>query len=386
MYGRCIYCGANQEMYERGEELETHAYQFIHNAIPEDFLEMKFDVIIGNPPYQLSDGGNAASALPIYQKFVEKAKKLNPRYLSMIIPARWYTGGRGLDLFRKEMLHDERIRVIHDFPNAGDCFPGIEIKGGVCFFLWDRDNICLCKVYSHNKDEVVMSERPLLERGMDTFLRNNAQISVLQKVEAHKEISFSTILNAGRYFGFHTRVDWDTKEHGFIQTADGQSRIPVSSKKTENKNIKLFVHGGVCWIAQQDIPKNVNDIDKFKVIIPRSGNPYSTILGKPILSEPGTCSSNTYVLALHSKGGNSRLINENILQYISTKFFRFLVSIKATTQDNSPKSYGCVPMQDFSKPWTDEELYAKYELTEDEIAFIESMIRPMDLSNGDEDA
>lgn len=346
---------------------------------------MKFDVIIGNPPYQLSDGGNAASAMPIYQKFVQQAQKLRPKYLTMVIPSRWFTGGRGLDTFRDEMLRDDRIRVLHDFPNASDCFPGVEIKGGVCYFLWDRDNRGLCKVYFHQQNEVTCSERPLLENGMDTFIRIPEQISIINKIRSYNGISFSSILNAGRFFGFHTRIDWVDKTHGFIQTADGKSRIPVLSNRTDEYCVKVYVHKGVCWISKKNIPRNADIVDKYKVIIPRSGNPGSTILGKPLISEPNSCSSNSYVVVYDPELENSQRLAENIFQYVQTKFLRFLVAIKTVTQDMAPKSYDFVPMEDFSHAWTDEELYKKYNLSASEIALIESTIPQMGTMSGDDD-
>lgn len=191
---KCAFCGASRKAseHDRNSELsETYAYELIHTTHPERIFNMKFDVIIGNPPYQLTTGGSVESqAIPIYNKFIEQSKKLNPRYLSMIVPARWFNGGFGLDKFRDSMLSDDRLRIIHDFMDSGDCFPGVEIKGGVCYFLWERDNRGLCKVHTHKGDVIAVSERPLLEDGLSTFIRWSEAVSIINKVKAKNEASF----------------------------------------------------------------------------------------------------------------------------------------------------------------------------------------------------
>ena len=380
--GKCKYCGASQAVYDRSDAAEQYAYQFIHTDNPNTlFKNMKFDVIIGNPPYQLGDGGNAASALPIYHMFIQQAKKLNPQFMSFIVPSRWLNGGRGLDNFRKEMLEEEKICILHDFMDSKECFNGVEIKGGVCYFLWNREHQGDCEVFSHLQGNVKQSKRPLLEHGAEIFIRSEEQISIFHKVIAKNERVLTEWLNAGRYFGFHTKIEWDKNGiNGTIQSADGKSFYPITKSQTSKNDTKVYIHGGECWISGETVPRNGVRILSYKVLIPRSGNPGfgNTITGKPKVSEPGTCSSNTYMVGIPSDRDLNKDEAENLCNYIKTKFVRFLVATKTSTQSTPPDAFQFVPLQDFSHPWTDEMLYKKYGLTEEEIAFIESMIRPME--------
>ncbi len=363
--GKCKYCGASKEVYDRGVELETHAYQFIHTDKPEEiFKTMKFDVIIGNPPYQLSDGGFDKSASPIYHKFVEQAKKMNPRYLTMIIPARWYSGGKGLGEFRNSMLNDARLSKIHDFPETADCFPGLNIRGGICYFLWDREHIgdCAVTTYKANKvSETVV--RPLLEKRSDVFVRYNEAIGILRKVQAFKENSFANLISSRKPFGLATNFS------------------EFSIKKTDKDNIYLYRFGENGYVSEQQIGKNSDWVKKQKIIVPYAspGGDYypHQILSKPILSDINSCCSETYLVI---GPFNTEKTCRNVISYISTRFFRFMILLIKNTQHVTKGTYFFVPMQNFSESWTDEKLYKKYGLTEEEIAFIESMIRPMDIN------
>jgi site-specific DNA-methyltransferase (adenine-specific) len=362
--GRCVFCGASQEVYDRGGELETHAYQFIHAEKLEEVFNMKFDVIIGNPPYQLSDGsGKGAGAVPIYQKFVEQAKKLTPRYLSMIIPSRWFAGGRNLDEFRDEMLKDNRIRIVHDFLNASDCFPGISLEGGVCYFLWDRDNKGDCKVITHEGEKVTSEmERPLLEYGHETFIRHNEAIPILHKVLSKKEESFSKGVSREKPFGFRTFF--------------------YGEEKKSKDAIKLYANKKIGYVKRTEITQNQHLINHYKIYISMAygmGNmkPYQ-VINKPILGEPESCCTETYLVIGPYQ---TKKQAENAISYIKTKFFRFLVLLRKNTQHAARGVYEFVPAQDFNEPWTDNKLYSKYGLTKDEITFIESMVRPMELDN-----
>jgi len=357
--GRCLHCGASQEAYERGEELETHAYEFIHTDKPEEIFNMKFDVIIGNPPYQLSDGGYGISATPIYQLFVQQAKKLNPHFLTMIIPARWYSGGKGLNDFRTEMLNDDRLREIHDFADASDIFPGVQIKGGVCYFLWNREEHGLCKVTNYSKiNDVSVQERPLLEKGADVFIRYNAAISILKKVQRQKEDSIMGQISARKPFGLSTTFRGSEK---YFQDA-----------------VLLYQNGGVGYVKKSAIAANPQWIGMFKVLIPRAGSGSDSfphpILGVPFVVEPNTACTETYIVAgVFDERGKA----EQLEAYIRTRFFRFMVLLSKSTQDATSKVYRFVPSPRKWDYWTDEKLYKKYGLTKDEIAFIESMVRPM---------
>lgn len=364
--GKCLFCGASKSEYERGNELETHAYEWIHTIKPEEIFKMKFDVIIGNPPYQLSDGGAQASATPIYNRFVEQAKKLNPRYMTMIIPARWYAGGKGLDTFRASMVMDRRIRVLHDFINASDCFGnGVEIKGGICFFLWDRDHVGKCKVFTHTGDKTVeQNERYLQEDGNDVFIRYAEGVSILGKVQSANEKTMDEMVSSQKPFGLRTYV------HG------EQKRFAGS--------IKLYERGGTGYVNRGEITKNENWIDQPKVFISAAYNAGDSIphqiIGKPIAGEAGSACTETYIVV---GPFNAPFEVDNAISYIQTKFFRFLVMLRKSSQHAASSVYAFVPQQDFSKPWTDTELYKKYGLTDDEIAFIESMIKPMELGGDD---
>ena len=361
--GKCIYCGASRDVYERGEDKESHAYQFIHTDNPKElFNNMKFDVIIGNPPYQLNDGGGRDSAaIPLYDKFVQKAKQLAPHFLIMIIPARWYTGGRGLDDFRDNMISDTRLKVIHDYPETDDCFPGLNIRGGVCYFLWDSLYHGDCTIINHIKGKMIEMKRPLKEANIPLLIRYNQSISIMKKVLKFKEVSLGKYVSTSKPFGMRSNFS------------------DFTSIQTEMHSVKLYRFGENGYVAKKIIVKNEKLIDRYKVLVSKAspgGDEYPhSIVSQPIVSEPNSVCTETYLVI---KDVDSRIEAENLVSYIKTRFFRFMMSLVKNTQNISKASYTFVPLQDFSHPWTDEMLYRKYKLSSDEIAFIESMIRPME--------
>jgi len=370
---KCKYCGVNKKLYQRDKGLESYAYSFIHEDKPEELFNMKFDVIIGNPPYQMTDGGHGSSATPLYDKFIETAKRLKPRFITMIVPSRWFAGGRGLDSFRKEMLDDKSIKELHDFPDSSDCFPGVEIKGGVNYFLWERDYQGDCIVNTYDGKNIISSaKRPLLLEGTNIFIRQNEGLDILKKVLSFKENSFSKFVSNNDPFGFDVR-----------QKNSMKRKKPDFSLEKFKDSVNFYYFNwhklGLGYINNENITRNKELITKHKIFITQNygageGYPHQ-IINKPFIPHPNSCCTETYLSI--GPFENKKLL-ENVLSYIETKFFRFLVMLKKNTQGAYKKVYEFVPVQDFSKPWTDEELYKKYSLSKAEIQTIEEMIKPME--------
>ena len=361
--GKCKYCGASKEVYDRGDQSEQYAYQFIHTDKPEKIFNMKFDVIIGNPPYQLSDGGQAASAKPLYHLFVQQAMKLNPRYLSMIIPSRWYAGGKGLDDFRKTMLGTTQLRKLVDYANSADCFPGVNIAGGICYFLWDKSYNGDCEITNMVGDTNVSTISRSLQE-FPVFVRNNVAVSILRHIKRMKERPLSLEVKSRNSFGVCSY------ERGLDK--------PIAAD-----DVVLLSSAGKGFYPKSKIIDRDNILNQFKVIItyamsggnkPSSDGMYQVISSLQILAPNEVCSETYLVLGMY----DNRFSAENMLSYVKTKLFRFLMLQTLSSIHITKDSFAFVPIQDFSKPWTDEELYKKYGLNENEIAFIESMIKPME--------
>lgn len=357
--GKCVFCGASQSQYERDEALETHAYEMIHTTKPEAIFNMKFDVIIGNPPYQMSDGGNGKSAKPIYQHFVESAKKLKPRYLSMIIPSRWFSGGKGLDDFRKSMLTDKHIKYLVDYENFKDVFPGVDLAGGACYFLWNKTYEGKCEVTNYKKDTPSTMIRYLDE--YDTFIRQNMALTIIRKVQQANVSNhyLSERVSARKPFGLPTNYEPHSKgvPCWFIQRV------------------------GLQYASNNDVDDSKGYLNKYKLLVPKAPIAGQTDFSKPVgfyydgntrLSMPGECCTESWIVA-----GAFDTEEETIAfkSYLFTKTVRFLLLQTVVSQDVTKKNFCFVPdLMTYSGEYTDKMLCEKWGITDDEWEYIDSRI------------
>jgi len=372
---KCKFCGAPQAILDRGTDLENYAYAFIHtDNIKSRLAEifggtMQFDVIIGNPPYQMKGGAGGSSDSSIYHLFVEQAQRLQPKFLSMVIPSRWMAGGRGLDEFRKEMLGSHKLQRLVDYPISKEVFPNVEVKGGICYFLCSEKHCGLCDVTVIRGNEQASSSRQLDE--FDIFVRDPRAAGILRKVLQADESFVTEILTADTPFGIATNFE------GF------------HDKKKAGDIALHYVRSGnraVGFVPQGLITKNAALINKWKVLVPEAGSDGGqkipdSVLGKPWLSKPPSASTQSFLAFYLASEEEAR----NFESYYCTKFFRFLVSLRKLTQHALRSTYSWVPLQSWDRRWTDKALYKKYGLTKEEIDYIEQVIRPMDPNTDGDD-
>lgn len=367
--GRCPECSASKEQMERHNS-ENHAYGFIHaagrEAIEKEF-EMKFDVIIGNPPYQMEADAAGQNVMAIYDRFVDQAKALNPRYISMVIPSRWMAGGKYLDDFRSSMLKDRRIRTLVDYPNAAELFPAVGINGGICYFLWDRDNIGDCSVTGIRGGVVSGPVDRRLDE-FDVFVRDNRALEVLRKVLEPKEPSMAGLFSPRDPFG----PELGSNFKGYSETQrEGDLRLHM------NLGTKRVTY----WVSPDKVTKSQHLVGAWKVLVPYAGSGrerektgVDLVLGPPLVAAPGSVCTLTYIVAGPLK---SKAEAESVESYLRTRFARFLVSLRKISQHTTRSVYTFVPQQTWDRTWTDEELYEKYGITEEEQAYIAELIREM---------
>lgn len=369
------FCGKPSKLFS--EEVKTILE---NNIIQSDFLkdnifsDKKFNVIIGNPPYQKIDGGGTGdSAKPVYHKFIQKAKELNPDHIVMIVPSRWMKGGKGLQEFRQEMINDTRLKIIHDFENGQICFPKLHIDGGVCYFLWSKIYNGKAEYHHYALDGAKsVTKRFLKNEFCDTVVRDYRQISIIKKATEQNEEKFSSIVYSRNPYGFYADLFNNPERYPSIIVSElaNSNLFKIYGIKGKKGGAKRVVG----YISAEMIKKNLKEALNYKLFFSKAYTTTSTIPPEIIIGKPKEVCTETFLQI-----GNFKTEKEvqNCLGYIKTRFFRALLFFNRHSLNISKKSFELIPLQDFSIEWTDEKLYKKYNLKLNEINFINSVIKPM---------
>lgn len=360
---KCKYCGASASQYQRDNALETHAYEFIHTNNPEEIFEMKFDVIIGNPPYQLMVNKETKQSIPLYHKFIETSKKLKPQLLSMIVPSRWFAGGIGLDEFRATTMKDTSMKIIVDYQNPQECFSGVDIAGGVNYFLRDANYHGPCSITNRNKEYENTEVRPLDEFSL--IVRDNRAVDIIHKILSKNEKMLSEN-------GCSAQTPY-----GFLSTFQGDK------ERVMDNDCRLLTSKGWQYVRRSAVTKMVSTIDKYKPFISKlscehAGTPDKNgkyrVLSRNGILKPGEICNQSYLTVCPQKTLEEA---ENVMTYLHSKIIRFLVQMTLIGMNISQNNFMFVPWQDFTKTWDDDAIKAKYGITNDEYEYIVSMIREM---------
>jgi len=371
--GKCAYCGLSKQIWDRGVELQSYAYPFLHTDDLGDFFDMKFDVIVGNPPYHMSDGGGKGtdSAKPIYNLFVDQAIKLNPSYISMIIPSKWMKGGKGLKKFRNQMMNDKRIKNLYDFEDENECFEGINLAGGVCYFLWDKNYEGKVEyVYKPKNEEPITTKRFLTSGISDSVIRDVRQVTIIEKAKVQKN-NFSEIVSTRKPYGIGTDLFNNPLNYGY-------ENIPEKPFKNSIKVYGVKGHKGgakrvIGYINKGDIYSN-DSIMKYKLFMPYAYSHNSTVPPEIIIGKPNEICTETF---LQIGTFNTEKEAQFCLNYIKTKFFRALLFYNRIQQNISRETFNLIPLIKFDNKLNDKNLYKKFNLTKKEIDYIEENIKEM---------
>lgn len=362
--GKCSICRAPESLVR--DRRENFAYSFIHNTFPsEEFQSMKFDVIVGNPPYQIgmedSKGNRTANITPLYNMFVERAMAMEPRYVLMITPSRWFAGGKGLNEYRDRMLNDRRIREIVDIPDAAEVFTGVEIKGGVSYFLWDSNYSGDCNFRTFSQGGFTSQAKRDLRDGSGVVMRDNFAATIVKKIasDSFSKGSLAEMVSARDPFGQSIKSNYS-----------GAKMEPF------NGSVPLVFVNRIGYVIPSQLERNHHLVDRYKVLLPKAYNGGEhqighAIYGEPIALAPGSACTQTYLIA---GDFDTAVETVNYAQFLTTKFCRFLVAQRKISQNMTSSVFAFVPKLDFKKSWSDPELYALFSLNTEEIAYIERAV------------